>query len=213
MYKIRRSVRVLAAAVSSACAVAAMPAYPKTISIPDTCSMVPVGNDYQINCTGTSPSPTPTPTPTPPPTPPPTPTPTGTISCAGAATTRVVDLTWSAYMRVSTTSSYNDATVFRFTVPMTAAVGSQGRFNGGYLNDLQPYRKVALSSQACDFSSSLALGAYLPRTQSPMIQFSIGSGDGYYPGLQPGGTYYVNVLNLTCAQGANCSMYMDVYAP
>jgi hypothetical protein len=43
--------------------------------------------------------------------------------------------------------------------------------------------------------------------------FSIGSGDGYNPGLAPGGTYYLNVRNLDCAAGANCNMYLDLYRP
>ncbi len=45
------------------------------------------------------------------------------------------------------------------------------------------------------------------------MPFRVGSGDGYYPGLTPGATYYLSVKNLTCAAGSNCNMYMDLYKP
>ena len=221
MNMIRNSRWMLAAAVSGTLAVAAMPAHARNISMPDSCTMQQSGSDYVISCTNAAPAPTPPPTPAPTPTPtapPPTPTPTGTISCAGAGTTRVVDVAWpaSGFTRVlTTTSTGNDATVFRVTVPanMPVSASSYGRFNGGYNSDQQANREIALSATPCDFSSSLALGAYEGVSNSIFIPFSIGNGDGYYPGLAPGATYYLNVRNVDCAQGANCNMYLDVYRP
>ena len=72
---------------------------------------------------------------------------------------------------------------------------------------------MALSASPCDFSSSLAQGAFIAAGGTAYFPFKLGGGDGYYPGLQPGQTYYLNVKNLTCSPGSNCNMYMDVYKP
>ena len=82
-----------------------------------------------------------------------------------------------------------------------------------YSTSQQPKRQAALSTQPCDFSSSLAVGAYIATSTTVYIPFRVGSGDGYYPGLAPGSTYYLSVKNLTCDVGANCNMYMDLYKP
>ena len=105
--------------------------------------------------------------------------------------------------------------MFRITVPANAAISNAyGRFSGIYMaNAAQPKREAALAMQPCDFSSSLAVGAYTPSSNTVYMPFRVGSGDGYYPGLTPGATYYLSVKNLTCAAGSNCNMYMDLYKP
>jgi len=108
-------------------------------------------------------------------------------------------------------------TVFTITVPSDAAVGSEyGRFNGGYNTAQQPNRMAALSTTPCDFSSSLGLGAFISKSTTTQINYTVGvtgSAGAYYPTLKPGQTYYLNVKNLSCPAGADCNMYMDVYSP
>jgi hypothetical protein len=129
----------------------------------------------------------------------------------------VVDVPWpsSTYSRVGTTTfTGSDVTVFRVTVPSGAPVGnSYGKFSGIYSTSQQPLRTGALSTQPCDFSTSLAPGAYVKSSTTIYIPYRVGSGDGYYPGLTPGATYYLSVKNLNCAVGSNCNMWMDLYKP
>jgi hypothetical protein len=130
----------------------------------------------------------------------------------------VVDVPWpsTGYTRVQTsTFSGGDVTVFRITVPASAAISnSYGRLSGIYTSNAeQPKREAALSTQPCDLSSSLAVGAYTTSSNTVYMPFRVGSGDGYYPGLKAGSTYYLTVKNLTCSGGGNCNMIMDLYKP
>jgi hypothetical protein len=96
----------------------------------------------------------------------------------------VVDVPWpsSGYTRVTTsTFSGGEVTVFRITVPASAAISnSYGRFSGIYTATAQPPRRAAaLSTQPCDFSTSLAVGAYTSASNTVYMPFRVGSGDGY----------------------------------
>jgi hypothetical protein len=115
-----------------------------------------------------------------------------------------------------TTKSFtgNVALVFRVTVPSSTRDGTYYRFSGAEYGDQPHQRTAALSASPCDFSKSLGALAFQDATPTITLYARIGASDGYYPGISPGGTYYLNVQNSsygqsTCSSGESCNMYID----
>lgn len=222
MSKVRILHRVLAAAVSSACAATVAPVHAWTISLPDTCTAAQSNGNFVINCAGQpTPTPTPTPSPTPSPSPSPSPSPVPTGGCSAYSATHVIDVPWMSGTRLITQSfggfGSNEITVYRITVPATATVGQYWNLAGAEWGDPPTTRTAALSANACDLSAPLSAMASYMESNSVNFYFRVGSGDGYYPGVQPGQTVYLNVVNWassfgsTCSPGAQCNMFMDIY--
>lgn len=160
-----------------------------------------------------APAPTPPPTPTPTPTPTPSGLPSGTAAFSSVQT---IDVTLASGAQRLTTSGFtnNTAVVFRITVPSDAPLGAYYRFSGAEFGDQPHHRTAVLSLGSCDFSNSLNAASFQDGTPTITMYAHIGQSDGYYPGLTPGGTYYLNLQNWsygrsTAGIGESCNMYVD----
>jgi hypothetical protein len=163
-----------------------------------------------------SPTPEPSPEPRPPPLPPGAdPTNPFGIYCSGATGTRVMRLDWpasGAFTRVATNSLAGEAMVFVMDVPNGVDPNHLYRLVGIYAETTaHPYRRYSLSATPCDFSASLSALAYVDSSTQLYFPFQVGNGSTFVIRLEPGRTYYINALNLSCGPNENCRFALDLY--
>jgi hypothetical protein len=143
----------------------------------------------------------------------------GTIACAS----KVLDVDWNAPGRYFTYNAGGfaptDTFVVRFkagSVPFT----SLARFSGAEYGSSPSARIATLSPNPCDFSRQGSYGAnILTPTNSLTFYFTVGTAENYtsyYPVLQTGKTYYINIQNAvgaTCYTTGGCDMFIDFSKP
>jgi hypothetical protein len=104
--------------------------------------------------------------------------------------------------------AWNGTWAIRFTVPVTAHAGQTGFVQAAEFVGPPTFRELTLSSTACDFRAEDPTGATGPLARgygvTPLVYFGIGASGPGNPGLQPGGTYYLNVRNRYTDGTASC---------
>lgn len=145
--------------------------------------------------------------------------------CPGYANTRVLTLNWDAPKRLYTVDfggfGITDAIVVRFTTGGFSTGGSLVSVSAAEYNGPPSTREAALSDLPCDFTDGLAGagGAHsVASTNSVTFKFGLGAGTGfgYYPVLDLGRTYYLNLRNAagaTCSINNACNMFVDLVKP
>ncbi len=138
------------------------------------------------------------------------------------------DLPWGGYLDTHTLSPIsflaNGVMVGKFTVPATwPTKTSTGTASAVEFIDAGTYRTFTLSTQACDFRTSIdSTGVSGPLwrvvDQRPSVWFTVGGSVWYAAKLTAGQTYYVNIRNydnagnLTCFTGT-CNMRITLSTP
>lgn len=130
-----------------------------------------------------------------------------------------------AYSTYSETGfRWNGAWAVRFTVPGTAQDASFGSVQVAEFNGPPTYREATLSRTACDFRPIDATGNNGPVAvatgNTASLTFVAGASLPGYPGLAPGGAYYLNVRNylagsnaITCASPSRCDALANINLP
>jgi hypothetical protein len=119
---------------------------------------------------------------------------------------------------------WNGVWTVRFTVPSTAGASSFGSLQVAEFGGPATYRDTTISTNACDFRPVDSSGANGPLARatgnSTIIPFIIGATTPNYPGLVPGGTYYLNVRNylaesnsITCPSPGRCDALVNINVP
>jgi hypothetical protein len=119
---------------------------------------------------------------------------------------------------------WNGAWAVRFTVPETAPDAAFGSLQAAEFNGPPTYREATLSRTACDFRPIDATGnngpLALATSNTTSLSFVIGASRPSYPGLAPGGSYYLNVRNylsgsntITCAPPGRCDALASINLP
>jgi len=143
----------------------------------------------------------------------------GTIACAS----KVLDIDWNAPGRYFTYNAGGfgtaDTMVVRFKAGNTPFT-SLARFSGAEYGSSPSARIATLSATPCDFSRQPSIGAsILQPTNSITFYFTVGAVENsaaYYPVLQVGKTYYINIrndTNPTCGASGGCDMFIDFWKP
>lgn len=158
---------------------------------------------------GSAPAPTPTPTPTP------TPPPPGV---------KVIDVPWSAPGRYLTADyggfEPTDVIAVRFTPGNVPIAHATAKFSGAEYASSPVQRQWTISATPNDFTTTgkARLAYNLGGTTSITAWFAVGATEGvvdsYYPQLQMGKTYYLNIRNKDPASlTAGSNMFIDFAKP
>ena len=119
---------------------------------------------------------------------------------------------------------WNGVWAIRFTVPSTAPASAFGSLQIAEFGSPATYREATLSLAACDFRPVDASGNNGPFSKSTgnstSTIFIVGASTPTYPGLAPGGTYYLNVRNylagsnsITCPSPGRCDALANINLP
>ena len=119
---------------------------------------------------------------------------------------------------------WNGVWAVRVAVPGTAPDAAFGSMQVAEFGGPPTYREATLSRTACDFRPVDASGNNGPSAFAngitASLTFIIGASTPTYPGLAPGGTYYLNVRNylsgsntITCASPGRCDALTNVNMP
>jgi hypothetical protein len=139
----------------------------------------------------------------------------GGISCSGFSQTAVLTENWNNPVRMFTISAGgfpgDGAAVIVFTTGPTVVNGRTGGIIGSEYSGSPPATRLAtLSTQPCDFGPGLATTL----SNTPNLQYSVGTNTVGAAQLQPNTTYYINIMNPpgNCT-GGNCNMSFDFGKP
>jgi len=182
--------------------------------LPDTCAPTlaqDASGNFVVSCGGSGGGGTP-----PPPPPPPGPT-----SCPGFAATHIVPVTWGKTTQTLVAMGPDDALVYKFTVPSTAAsmlkAGTMALVEYGSAPNP---RFGTFSTQACDFAGTFAVRdstgnpSVFCYENQPACSTQIGLSFTTNPlrtgaaEVVVGGTYYVNIGNQSgsCTASGVCDV-------
>jgi hypothetical protein len=125
-------------------------------------------------------------------------------------------MNWSNPVTLTTSMGPTDVIVVQFTTGAGTNANQFGNIAGAEYASNTSQRIFALSTNRCDFSAGLGMGAAGAGT-TVTAPFSVGpNNSGFYPALLPNTVYYLNVKNAEnpgCAASGVCNMYFQLHRP